>query len=210
MAVGVATVSSPTQSTSFHRPPPLSVNTSDALLLHVTNSLDVPTTLHHHGMYFNSTSWMDGAALVSQWYGSSCALVTSLTSSIAAFLLARHLITSSQSILPDNTARTGLTHTHTYDISTSTPCQADLFPQGQYVDGFRAPLVLHPSTETYQYDEEFTVILGDWYHQQHAELLQSFISIGNPAGNEPIPGNALSLSWQTESLFDPSSVQILV
>ncbi|KAG8216479.1 Fet3 protein [Butyriboletus roseoflavus] len=47
-------------------PPPLSVNTSDSLLLHVTNSLDLPTTLHHHGMFFNSTSWMDGAIKVSQ------------------------------------------------------------------------------------------------------------------------------------------------
>ena len=25
-------------------------------------------TLHHHGMYFNSTTWMDGAQAISQWY----------------------------------------------------------------------------------------------------------------------------------------------
>lgn len=59
--------------------------------------------------------------------------------------------------------------------------------QGQYVDGLRAPLLLHPSNESYQYDEEFTILLGDWYHQEHAVLLQSFISIADPAGNEPVP-----------------------
>lgn len=50
------------------RPPPIEVNTSDSLLVHVTNSIDKPATLHHHGMFFNSTSWMDGAMSVSQWY----------------------------------------------------------------------------------------------------------------------------------------------
>jgi len=52
---------------------------------------------------------------------------------------------------------------------------------------------LHPSNESYHYDEEFTVILGDWYHQEHAVLMQNFISIGNPSGIEPIPGNLYSL-----------------
>ena len=28
---------------------------------------DAPTTLHHHGMYFNATSWYDGADAVTQW-----------------------------------------------------------------------------------------------------------------------------------------------
>lgn len=49
------------------RPPPISVNTTDSLLIHVTNGLDEPTTLHNHGMFFNSTTWMDGAMGVSQW-----------------------------------------------------------------------------------------------------------------------------------------------
>jgi FtsP/CotA-like multicopper oxidase with cupredoxin domain len=52
--------------------------------------------------------------------------------------------------------------------------------QGQYVDGLRAPLLLHPPTEVYSYDEEFTVILGDWYHTEHSVLLQQYVSRGNP------------------------------
>lgn len=67
--------------TCLHRPPPLSVNTSDSLLVHVTNSLDAPTSLHHHGMFFNSTSWMDGAVLVTQWY------VSCRTSALVAHLV---------------------------------------------------------------------------------------------------------------------------
>lgn len=60
--------------------------------------------------------------------------------------------------------------------------------QGQYIDGLRTPLVLHPAQETYQYNEEFTVILGDWYHDEHSTLIKQFISIANPGGAEPIPG----------------------
>jgi iron transport multicopper oxidase len=60
--------------------------------------------------------------------------------------------------------------------------------QGQYVDGLRAPLVIHPSNEVHSYDAEYTVILGDWYHNEHSTLLQRFISISNPSGGEPVPG----------------------
>ncbi len=49
------------------RPPPIEVESADRLVLHVTNSIDKPTALHHHGMFFNRTSWMDGARQVSQW-----------------------------------------------------------------------------------------------------------------------------------------------
>lgn len=45
----------------------MDVHTNDSLVVHVTNSLDVPSTLHHHGMFFNSTSWMDGAQGVTEW-----------------------------------------------------------------------------------------------------------------------------------------------
>lgn len=51
----------------YFRPPPVDVQTTDSLVVHVLNSLDKPTTLHHHGMFFNSTSWMDGAQGVSEW-----------------------------------------------------------------------------------------------------------------------------------------------
>ena len=62
--------------------------------------------------------------------------------------------------------------------------------QGQYVDGLRAPLVIHPSKEVHSYDAEYTVILGDWYHKEHSTLLKGFISISNPTGGEPVPGQS--------------------
>ena len=49
------------------RPPPVDIQSTDDLLVHAYNSLDQPMTLHHHGMFFNSTSWMDGAVGITQW-----------------------------------------------------------------------------------------------------------------------------------------------
>ena len=53
---------------SIYRPPPISFNNTDTLMLYATNSIDQMTTLHHHGLFFNSTSWMDGVLGVTQWY----------------------------------------------------------------------------------------------------------------------------------------------
>lgn len=41
---------------------------------------------------------------------------------------------------------------------------------GQYVDGLRAPLIIHNTPEMHQYDEEFTVSLYDWSVSQVAKL----------------------------------------
>jgi len=60
--------------------------------------------------------------------------------------------------------------------------------QGQYVDGLRAPVVLYRPHEVYEYNEEFTVVVGDWYHEEHPILLKRFINTDNPDGVEPVPG----------------------
>lgn len=65
--------------------------------------------------------------------------------------------------------------------------------QGEYVDGLRAPLVIHPEAEVHSYDEEFTVVIGDWYHTEYPVLIKQFLSIADPAGAEPIPGKNLLL-----------------
>lgn len=61
--------------------------------------------------------------------------------------------------------------------------------KGHYVDGLRAPVILRPEQEAHAYDGEYTVVLGDWYHDEHAVLLQQFISIANPGGAEPVPSS---------------------
>lgn len=71
---------------------------------------------------------------------------------------------------------------------------------GQYVDGLRAPLILHSPTEKtdFKYDEEYTVGLSDWYHAEHKPLLDHYLSIFNPLGIEPIPEAALINEKQNE------------
>jgi len=66
---------------------------------------------------------------------------------------------------------------------------------GQYVDGLRAPVIIHPAeprTDNVTWDEEFTVILSDWYHKQHLDMLENeFLTWTNPTGAEPVPESAL-------------------
>ncbi|KXN86655.1 Iron transport multicopper oxidase fio1 [Leucoagaricus sp. SymC.cos] len=152
-------------------PPPLDVNTTDTLVLHAHNSLDEATTLHHHGMFFNTTSWMDGASGVSE-----CGIPPN---------------GDFDYVIPINSSGqwgTYWVHAHA---------------SGQYVDGLRAPLLLHPQREVHSYDEEFTVVLGDWYHDQHADLLKKFISIANPGGAEPVPDSALVYFAQNATYLGP-------
>ncbi|CAL1708876.1 unnamed protein product [Somion occarium] len=152
-------------------PPPLDVNDTDILVVHTLNSLDKPATLHHHGMFFNSTSWMDGALAVSQ-----CGIPPG---------------DSFDYVIPVNTSGqlgTYWVHSHA---------------NGQYVDGLRAPFLVHPQQEKHHYDEEFTVVLGDWYHDEHADLLKQFISVANPGGAEPVPDSALIYFAQNATYLGP-------
>ncbi|KAL5512657.1 hypothetical protein ACEPAG_2923 [Sanghuangporus baumii] len=62
---------------------------------------------------------------------------------------------------------------------------------GHYIDGLRAPINIHPEQEPHTYDAEYTVVIGDWYHDEHAKLMERFISIANPGGAEPVPESPL-------------------
>ncbi|EMD34889.1 Fet3 iron oxidase [Gelatoporia subvermispora B] len=152
-------------------PPPLDVNATDSLLVHVTNSVSEVATIHHHGMFFNSTSWMDGALGVSQ-----CGIPPGETFDY---------------VVPINTS--GQTGTYWWHAHA----------KGQYVNGLRAPLVLHPEQEKHSYDEEFTVVLGDWYHQEHSVLLKQFVNIANPGGAEPIPDAPIMYFAQNGTYLAP-------
>ncbi|KAJ2827645.1 ferroxidase fet3 [Coemansia furcata] len=46
--------------------PPVHVTKGDMLAINVHNSLDVPTTIHAHGLFMKGASYMDGAGLVTQ------------------------------------------------------------------------------------------------------------------------------------------------
>lgn len=65
---------------------------------------------------------------------------------------------------------------------------------GQYPDGFRGPLIVHDPKPPFHYDEEFTLTLSDWNHQQMPDLLAQYQSQQNEAafgGREPLPDSAL-------------------
>jgi hypothetical protein len=59
-------------------------------------------------------------------------------------------------------------------------------------------LIIHPKNETgrgdsVKWDEEYTLVVSDWYHRQHIDLLEEFMSWKNPTGAEPVPGTFSSL-----------------
>lgn len=60
---------------------------------------------------------------------------------------------------------------------------------GQYVDGLRAPVVILPA-EKPTYTDEYTVVLSDWYHTKHSDLMLTYMSKNNPMGAEPVPDSA--------------------
>lgn len=65
---------------------------------------------------------------------------------------------------------------------------------GQYPDGFRGALIVHDPKPPFQYDDEFTITLSDWYHDQMPDLLEQYQSQENQAafgGREPVPNSAL-------------------
>jgi iron transport multicopper oxidase len=46
---------------------------------------------------------------------------------------------------------------------------------GQYVDGLRAPVVILPSeprSDNLTWDEDYTVIVSDWYHDEHPVMVK--------------------------------------
>jgi iron transport multicopper oxidase len=152
-------------------PPAINVTIGDTLVINVENQLDVPTSLHTHGLFHNKTNYMDGAAMITE-----CGIApgTKLTYSIPIEQTGSYWI-----------------HGHM---------------NGQYVDGLQAALILHdPEDRTrYRYDEEYTLAFTDWYHEQHAVLLEQFLGIYNPQGAEPIPNSALINHGQaTELIFIP-------
>ncbi|KAF9260542.1 Fet3 protein [Marasmius fiardii PR-910] len=154
-------------------PPPIDVQTSDLLVIHALNSLDQPTSLHHHGVSFNSSPWMDGTLGLSE-----CGIPQGGTFDY---------------VVPINATN----QTGTYWIYA--------LANGQNADGLRAPLVLHPPAETHSYDAEFTVILSDWYHAEHSDLHSELLSVGNPAGVEPVPDSAIIYFAQNASYLPPTS-----
>lgn len=65
--------------------------------------------------------------------------------------------------------------------------------KGQYPDGWRGQFIVHDPENPYngQFDEEVTLTLSDWYHDEMPGLIDFFMSYKNPTGAEPVPDSAL-------------------
>ncbi|KAE9372825.1 multicopper oxidase, partial [Stipitochalara longipes BDJ] len=65
---------------------------------------------------------------------------------------------------------------------------------GQYLDGFRGPLVVRDNTALANYgliDGEYTLTLTDLYHVEAPYLVNYYLSANNYNGAEPVPDSAL-------------------
>ncbi|KAL1847754.1 Multicopper oxidase abr1 [Paecilomyces lecythidis] len=65
---------------------------------------------------------------------------------------------------------------------------------GQYPDGLRGAIIVHDPNAPFEYDDEFTILLSDWYHEQMVPLVEQYLSENSdPAtgGLEPLPNSAL-------------------
>lgn len=74
---------------------------------------------------------------------------------------------------------------------------------GQYGDGMRGLFIIEDTEYPFDFDEEVTLSLGEWYHSSADVLIPKFLNLYNPTGAEPIPQNLLfndtrNASWVVE------------
>ncbi|WVQ69566.1 uncharacterized protein L199_007786 [Kwoniella botswanensis] len=147
-------------------PPMLTATQGDVLIIHATNGLgddSVGTSLHTHGLFFNGTNWADGAVGTTQ-----CPIPNGYT----------------MDYMIDTSRQTGTYWIHGHH-------------EGQNTDGLRAPFVISPQNATGRsdnvtWDEEYTLVVGDWYHDEYPDLIKDeFLTWTNPTGAEPVPKSAV-------------------
>jgi iron transport multicopper oxidase len=65
---------------------------------------------------------------------------------------------------------------------------------GQYIDGFRGPLIITDVNAPYRVHQEYTLTLSDLYHYQAPGLINYYQSVDNAENNnggEPVPNSIL-------------------
>ncbi|GAA6063031.1 hypothetical protein JCM10212_001010 [Sporobolomyces blumeae] len=154
-------------------PPIVNVNYNDTLTVHAINGLDQPTSVHHHGIYFNGTNYFDGAPGVTQ-----CGIPPGAT--------------LDYQVPVDRQWGTYWWHSHT---------------GVHYQDGLRAPMIIHAPTEPHEYDEEYIIVLSDWYHERAEKENKVFMNKYNPTGAEPVPDSLLIYAAQNTTYL-PSNENV--
>lgn len=72
----------------------------------------------------------------------------------------------------------------------------------QYADGLRGLFIIEDDLP-FEYDEEVSLTLADYYHKESPAVMKKFLNRYNPTGAEPIPQNALlndtrNLTWSVQ------------
>lgn len=72
----------------------------------------------------------------------------------------------------------------------------------QYADGLRGLFIIEDDLP-FEFDEEVTLSMADYYHLESPEIMKKFKSRYNPTGAEPIPQNSLlndtkNLTWSVQ------------
>ncbi|KAJ3054554.1 ferroxidase fet3 [Rhizophlyctis rosea] len=96
----------------------------------------------------------------------------------------------------------GQTYTYRYNATQHGTYWFHSHFMGQYVDGLRGPLIIHPAQEAYQYDEDYTIAISDWYFQEYQEIMKWFFDLYNPTGIEPSPDSGTLLVLRNASYVD--------
>ncbi|GMG18907.1 unnamed protein product [Ambrosiozyma monospora] len=79
--------------------------------------------------------------------------------------------------------------------------------EGQYMDGMRGTFIIEdPDGYPYDYDEEVTLTVSEWYHELIDVLHPKFLNRYNPTGAEPIPQNLLFNDTMNDHDFEVVAV----
>lgn len=67
---------------------------------------------------------------------------------------------------------------------------------GQFPDGLWGPLIVHDPNPPFHFDEEITLTLFDWYHEQMVDLIHTYQSpAGAAADGSPTPSGGALMNW---------------
>jgi iron transport multicopper oxidase len=70
--------------------------------------------------------------------------------------------------------------------------------------------VIHPQNATGRsdnvtWDDEWTLVVSDWYHREHEDLLRNdFLTWKNPTGAEPVPSGSRRALLVPQALTNPT------
>ncbi|KAH8913688.1 multicopper oxidase [Atractiella rhizophila] len=146
--------------------PLIEANVGDTVIVNITNTLASSTSVHWHGMYQNSTPWMDGVPGMTQ-----CPIPAADDTSNGTFVY--------EWVAQDY-------GTYWYHSHSAV----------QYTDGLQGPLIIHspddPLKRGVDFDIEEVIMMADWYHDEASTIVNELLDSGYQGSiAAPSPQSAL-------------------